>query len=221
MTTTKGGINYKDSISTIYQGQFGLSYYWCPSNPLASTITSFSATDKGKFVQLIWQAANEETGVSYEVQYSRNGSQFFPLGKQGATTETGGLSSYQYQYNIDPTVDKGRIYFRIRRVDANGNSSFSMIKIVDLDAGATVGIQTYPNPVTNSVTLTFDENQTGNFLFTLVSLTGQVIQQNQVIMIGTNQVNLEIANHPAKGLYFLRAEDPSHSRKYITKLLIE
>jgi hypothetical protein len=221
LTTTKGGINYKDSISTIYSGQFGLSYFWCPSSPLASTITSFAATDKGKFVQLVWQSSNEESGINYEIQYSRNGSQFFPIGEQSAGSQTGSLLAYQFQYSINPSIDLGEIYFRIKRVESNGNSSYSTVKMVNLDAGATVGIQTYPNPVTNSVTLTFDENQTGNFLFTLVSLTGQVIQQNQVILIGTNLVNLDISNHPAKGIYFLRAEDPAHNRKYITKLLIE
>jgi hypothetical protein len=221
LTTTKGGINYKDSISTIYSGQFGLSYFWCPASPLATTITSFSATDKGKFVQLLWQAPNEESGVHYEIQFSRNGNQFFPVGEQPAGSETGSLSSYQFQYNINPSVDLGNLYFRIRRVDASGNSSYSTIKTVDLQAGATVGIQTYPNPVTTSLTLIFDESQTGTYLFSLVSITGQVIQRTEIILNGTSQVNLDIHNHPAKGLYFLRAEDQLHSRKYITKLLIE
>jgi hypothetical protein len=221
LTTTKGGINYKDSISTVYSGQFGLSYYWCPSAPLASTITSFSATDKGLYVQLLWQAANEETGVNYEIQFSRNGSQFYPIGEQPSSAGTGGLSAYQFQYTIDPNTDQGNLFFRIRRVDANGTSSYSTIKIVDLAAGATVGIQTFPNPVTSSVTLTFDENQTGNFIFGLVSITGQVILQKEVSLNSTNLVNLDIPNHPAKGLYFLHTEDLVHNKQYITKLLIE
>jgi len=221
LTTTKGGINYKDSISTVYSGQFGLSYFWCPSAPLASTIISFSATDKGKYVQLLWEAANEESGVNYEVQFSRDGSQFFPIGEQPAGAVTGTTSSYQFQYNIDPNTDQGQIFFRIRRVDVDGSSSYSTIKIVDLEAGPSVGIQTYPNPVTSSVTLTFDENQNGNFVFGLVSITGQVIFQKEVNLNGTNLVTLDIPNNPAKGLYFLHTIDAVHNKQYITKLLIE
>jgi Secretion system C-terminal sorting domain len=221
LTTVKGGINYKDSISTIYSGQFGLSYFWCPSAPLASSITGFSATDKGKFVQLLWEAANNEGGVNYEIQYSKNGSQFFPIGEQPAGAGSGGSTSYQFQYNIDQNNNQGIIYFRIRLVDANGVSTYSTIKMVNLTAGLAVGIQSFPNPVTNSVTLTFDENQTGDFLFSVISITGQVIMQKEIVLSGTNLVNLDISNHPAKGMYFLRSEDLVHNKKYVNKLLIE
>jgi hypothetical protein len=221
LTTTKGGINYKDSISTIYSGQFGLSYFWCPSAPLASSITGFSATDKGKFVQLLWEAANDESGVNYEIQYSKDGSRFFPIGEQPAGSGSGGNSSYQFQYNIDQNNNQGIIYFRIRLVDANGVSTYSTVKMVNLTAGAEVGIQSFPNPVTNSVTLTFDENQTGDFLFSVISITGQVILQKEVVLSGSNLVNLDIPNHPAKGMYFLRSEDLAHNKRYVNKLLIE
>ena len=67
----------------------------------------------------------------------------------------------------------------------------------------------------------FDENQTGNFMLELVSITGQVIQQKSVVLSGNNTTRLDLDTHPIKGLYFLRAKNTSNNKQYVTKVLIE
>lgn len=221
LISLEGGLNYRDQITTNYWGNFGLTYFWCPASPLATTIAGFTATDKGKYVHLQWQATNDQNNVTYEIQYSPNGTQFSPIGyKQVNSTETGTVSEYQYQYNLSAS-DAGTIYFRIKKTTPDGKVSYSIIKRVNLDAGATVGIQTYPNPVVNSLTLVFDENQTGNFMLELINITGQVIQKKSITLNANNLINLDLNSHPSKGMYFLRAKDQSHNKQYITKLLIE
>jgi len=206
---------------TTYSGNFGLTYYWCPALPLATTITEFSATDKGKYVQLQWKAANDQNNIVYEIQYSTDGTQFYSVGNKAAdNSATGTVSEYQYQYNLNP-ANVGQIYFRIKRTDANGNSTYSVVKEVHLDAGATLGIQTYPNPVVNTVTLSFDEAQTGSFMIELVSITGQVMQQQAMTLTSASQARFDLNGHPARGMYFLRTKDISHSKQYVTKVLIE
>jgi hypothetical protein len=221
LTTIKGGINYKDSISTVYSGDFNLVYYLCPSNPLASSISGFTASDKGNFVQLQWYAPSDGSQAGYEIQYSSNGSSFQAVDQQ---TEKGNGSGQVVQYQFQYPLKQGQtgiIYFRIREVDANGNSTYSIVKVVNIDAGPTVGISTYPNPVANSLTLQFDANQTGDFLLELVSITGQVIQRNEVTLNETNLVSLNLSRHPASGVYFLRTRDITHAQQYVTKILIQ
>jgi len=115
----------------------------------------------------------------------------------------------------------GELYFRIKRLDANGNALYSMIRVVDLDAMARIGIQTYPNPVVNSITVQFDEKQNGNYLLELVNLTGQVLQQNVVTLSGGSMTRIDLTRHFAKGVYFLRAKDLSHDKQYVTKVMIQ
>ena len=222
LISLEGGLNYRDQIRTDYWGHFGLTYFWCPSSPLATTITGFTATDKGKFVNLQWQAANDQNNITYEIQYSTNGTQFSPVGyKEVNSSETGTVSEFQFKYNLSAS-DAGTIYFRIKKTSPDGKVSYSVIKRVNLDAGATVGIQTYPNPVVNSLTLVFDEDQSGNFLLELINITGQVVQKRSITLNSSNLINLDLSPaHPSKGMYFLRARDQSHNKQYITKVMIE
>ncbi len=172
-------------------------------------------------MHLQWQATNDQNNITYEIQYSTNGTQFSPIGyKQVNSSETGTVSEFQYQYNLSAN-DAGTIYFRIKKTSPDGVVSYSVIKRVNQDAGATVGIQTYPNPVVNSVTLVFDENQTGNFMLELINITGQVIQKKSMTLTSNNLINLDLNSHPSKGMYFLRARDQSHNKQYITKVMIE
>jgi Secretion system C-terminal sorting domain len=217
-----GGLNYKDSISTIIGGTLNLTYYWCPSSPLATTISNFSAfKQQNSTVLLEWVARNDQYNANYEIQYSKDGSEYSTVGNIASTPTTSvQVTAYQYQYPLAP-ADQGELYFRIKRTDANGNIVYSMIKEVDLQTTGSIGIQTFPNPVISSVTVQFNENQTGEFMFELVSLTGQVMQQNQVNMSATNVASLNLNSRPAKGVYLLRAQDLSKGKQYITKILLQ
>jgi hypothetical protein len=83
------------------------------------------------------------------------------------------------------------------------------------------GIQTYPNPVINIVSIQFDEKQSGDFILELVNITGQIIQQKTTTLSGHSFISFSLNSHPPKGLYFLRARDISHNKQYVTKVLVE
>ena len=221
MIALDGGLNYLASVTTVIAGTFNLTYYWCPSNPLATSITYFSAIKKDKAVQLEWLAANLQNNTNYEVQFSKNGEDFSSIGSLSSSPAAAGtITEYQYQYNLNPT-DVGSIYFRIKRIDENGKISYSAVKLINLQSSGSIGIQTFPNPIVSTVKVQFDEIQTGNFILELVNISGQVIQQKAMTLDGTNLVDFSLSNHPAKGLYVLRAKDLSHNKQFITKVQVE
>ncbi|HEY4154746.1 MAG TPA: T9SS type A sorting domain-containing protein, partial [Puia sp.] len=120
------------------------------------------------------------------------------------------------------STDAGKIYFRIRRKDGQGNISFSIVKGINLEQGdQRPGIQIYPNPVDRHVTVLFDERQTGAFRLELISTTGQIIQQKQVQMAGNSVASMELAGHPARGVYLLRAQDLGGNRMFLTKVIVD
>ena len=47
------------------------------------------------------------------------------------------------------------------------------------------------------------------------------MQQKAVRLSAANLVNLDLNNHPAKGLYLLRAKDLTNNQQYVTKVLID
>ena len=220
LITLDGGANDTTTIVTTIWGTLNLTYFWCPSVPLATGISNFSAYKIDNHVMLQWIAANDQNNITYEIQYSKNGEDYLPIANVPANIATAGnATQYQYQYNPSP-ADVGEIYFRIKRTDINGNISYSIIKAVNLNAAHRLGIQTYPNPIVKTVMVQFDENQTGNFMLELVSITGQVIQQKSVVLSGNNITKLDLESRPIKGLYFLRAKNVSNNKQYVTKVMI-
>jgi Secretion system C-terminal sorting domain len=221
LITLKGGANYIQQITTVIGGTFNLTYYVCPTIALATSISNFSAYKQNQSVLLQWIAANDQNSYDYEIQYSKNGTDFSGVANMpSATAAAGTVSEYQYQYNLDPS-DVGQLYFRIKRTDASGNVSYSIVKVVELDSSGSMGIQTYPNPVVSSVTVLFNEKQTGNFVLELVNISGQVLQQNSIALSNSNTGSFNVNNHPAKGLYFLRATNIANNKQYLTKIIIE
>jgi hypothetical protein len=223
LITLKGGANYIQEITTVIGGTFNLTYYVCPTIALATNISNFSAFKQDKSVLLQWLAANDQNNYDYEIQYSKNGKEFHDVGNMpSATAAAGTMSEYQYQYKLN-AADAGQLYFRIRRTDVTGNIAYSAIKSVDLNNAmpGSIGIQTYPNPVVNSVNVLFDEKQTGNFVLQLVNISGQVLQQTSVTLSSSSTASFNLNFHPASGLYFLRAKDVNGNKQFVTKILIE
>src|SRR5258708_5225834 len=90
LVSLKGGLNYTDSIKTNYWGSFKLTYYWCPATILSTTITDFTATPSNGAVDLQWLTTNQQPNTQYEIQISKDGKGFYPVGQaEGDASATG------------------------------------------------------------------------------------------------------------------------------------
>jgi hypothetical protein len=218
---TFGGTNYSTGIKSNSWGTFRLSYYWCPTILLAENIINFTAAHRAGNVQLQWTTENEQSGVTYEIEVSRDQSSYLPIGNLESGSETTSANqAYQFQYPL-PTDAAGILYFRVKRTAPNGTVTYTVIKSINLNSDTVSGgMQVYPNPVKNTVIFAFDEMQNANFSFELVNTAGQIIQRNAITLSGTNQVKLDLTSNPARGLYYLQAKDLTHNQQYISKVII-
>jgi hypothetical protein len=221
MITLDGGSNYRSEVTTTIGGTMKLTYYWCPAIPLGATIKNFSVFKKDGIVSLQWLATNDQSDITYEIQYSKDGETWVSAGTvPTGSAPAGTVAQYKYQYHPAST-DVGEIYFRIKRRDGQGNISFSEVKVIDLQqADHQPGIQIYPNPVSNRITVRFDEMQTGAYNLELISTTGQLIQQKQVQLQENSLATMDLSGRPARGVYFLRARDLSRNRQFMTKVIV-
>ena len=219
--TTEGGVNYNAGPTTFYSGAVALTYFWCPSTPLATDIQNFTATPQGNNILLQWLTQNQQPNTQYEIQVSQDGQNFSNIGQAESNASTTGSSAkYQYQYYPDPAY-VGKLYFRLVETDATGKVTISVVLVVDPTGGQTdISYQTFPNPATNSLQMQFNSNQTGRFLMELVATSGQIIQEKEVTLAGTSQLRLDLNPQPARGLYFLRTTDETHNRSYVSKVFI-
>jgi hypothetical protein len=221
MITIQGGSNYKSSVTTVIGGTLHLTYYWCPTIPLGVAISNFSVYKNNGNISLQWQGTNDQTGITYAIEVSKDNEKWQTAATVPAgSAPIGTVAQYQYQFNTDQT-DVGELYFRIERIDPQGNIVYSVIKMVDLEqADQRPGIQIYPNPVAQNITVQFDELQTGNVSLELVNTMGQIIQRTQVQMSGNGVANMNLLNKPARGIYFLRALNQANNRQFLTKVIV-
>ncbi len=221
MITLDGGSNYNSSVTTVIGGTLKLTYYWCPTIPLGTAISNFAIFKKNGTISLQWLGSNDQKDIIYEIEYSREGENWQTAGTVPAgSAPTGTVAQYQYQYNPSKT-DLGQVYFRIKRIDPQGNFVYSTVKMVDLrQEDQRPGIQIYPNPVTRNILIQFDEQQTGNFSLELVSSLGQIIQRKQVQLNGTSMASMDLSLKPPSGIYFLRAVDQANKQQFLTKVIV-
>ena len=221
MITLDGGSNYNSSVTTVIGGILKLTYYWCPTVPLGTAITNFTLFKKNGTISLQWLGTNDQNGIVYEIEYSRDGEGWQTAGTVPAgSAPTGTVAQYQYQYNPSQ-ADVGQIYFRIKRIDPEGNVLYSIVKVVDLQqADQRPGIQVYPNPVNTNILVQFDELQTGNFMLELVNSMGQIIERKQVQLSGTSLAGMDLTHKPSSGIYFIRAVDQGNKRQFLTKVIV-
>jgi hypothetical protein len=170
---------------------------------------------------LQWLGSNDQKDIVYEIEYSREGENWKTAGTIPAgSSPTGTVAQYQYQYNPAKT-DLGQVYFRIKRIDPQGNFVYSVVKMVDLrQEDQRPGIQIYPNPVTRNILVQFDEQQTGNFILELVNSMGQIIERKQVQLTGTGLASMDLSHKPASGIYFLRAVNQGNKQQFLSKVIV-
>jgi hypothetical protein len=221
MITLDGGSNYNSSVTTVIGGTLKLTYYWCPAAPLGTAISNFAVYKKNGTISLQWLGTNDQKEIVYEIQYSREGENWQTAGTVPAgSAPTGTIAQFQYQYNPSKT-DVGEVYFRIKRIDPEGNFVYSIVKMVNLQMeDQRPGIQIYPNPVNRDIYVQFDEPQNGNISLELVNSMGQIIERKQVQLSGTSMANMNLSVKPSSGIYFLRAVDQSNKHQFMTKVIV-
>lgn len=216
----QGSNNYRSTVTTFAWGEFRLAYYWCQSAMLAANIRSFSAVRMNDKITLSWQVENEEAANTYELQMSYNGKQFKPVKKFAAGNSPQGAAAYEYLYLPEQAVS-GKIYFRVKQVNATGKTTYSVVRFVEADQTSAPGkVTLYPNPVKGQVSMQFGKALTGNYKVQLVNLTGQTIYERIFKMNNTNSILFEIPGTPA-GIYYLRASNTQGNETYTSKLTVQ
>lgn len=215
-TWWQGSNNAGLDVATYSRVNLNLVYYWCPNEVLPSGIRNFSATRKGKNVELQWISENENLLNSYSIEFSRNGSEFRASGKLVAS----GIGTRSYFYQYDGSAETGRIFFRIRQVDSRGKTRYSPIKSVSFNENGVLNPSIYPNPASRSLFIQFESAQTGTILIDLINSSGQVLENNKLNVDKINNLELNFRSQYAHGMYWLRIMNQNTGEKSVIRVTI-
>jgi hypothetical protein len=185
---------------------FSVQYLYCTgaNTVLATTLTNFTAQLTAPHTAgLAWSAVNETAGRIYDVQRSRDGTNFTTL---NSVTAQGNASGADYSYS-DELADSitGNVLYRLLIHDP-ASVSYSAIQQVDI-AGSTMsattsqGLRVYPNPATNFINLTTGQDA-NDWQIDIFAANGNLVQRTTVLQSST--LYIPFTTRLSAGTYFVR-----------------
>jgi hypothetical protein len=145
-------------------------------------------------VKLNWTTATELNNEGFDVERMlSNETEFTKIGfMQGAGTTTN-ITNYEYH---DANSHSSTSYYRLRQIDADGNSVYSVIRAVEgQDEAQKATILLYPNPATNFVNIRFGDIQANTAVTVrLIDMKGVALQNHESRVSTFDILTLDIQN---------------------------
>jgi hypothetical protein len=182
-------------------------------------LESISATSKDCKIEVVWATTQETNAFKYEIERSKNGNQFEKIGERAAVyNNVGGTYGFD-----DKTPIVGVNYYRLKMLENDGTYTYSKIVTAKSNCDARdKSISFYPNPAINkAVNVNVNSMFGGSVMVNFISLTGQVVKKEKIILsIGDTYKTLKI-NELAKGIYLVRVTDDTGKEISTQKLVVD
>lgn len=183
---------------------------------LPITLLSFTAQRMPQYINLVWRTTQERNASGFEIERSVDGLNYYVIGNEKATNAPGNATNAYHFMDMDAAAINatGKLFYRIRMVDKNGEFNYSQVQAVDPLRGD-FKTQVMPNPIQNSSVLSIDLPVSGNYNIKLINSVGQVIGTvwNGAIEKGRQNISLQRGGiQPSAlpaGTYYLQIEGSS------------
>jgi len=165
--------------------------------PLPVNISLFKANLINGDAILNWTTETETNSSHFEVEVSKNGIDFFTLGKVAAAGTSNSTKSYTFK-QVKPS--KGTYFYRLKMVDKDNTFKYSAIEKVVVDSKQ-IQLVVMPNPVVS--TIKFNWVEEGQYRYQLIGIEGKQFKIGAVI----NGMNAIDVSNLSKGTYVLDVKD--------------
>ncbi len=123
-------------------------------------------------LMLYWKTASEEQAQHYEIQRSRDGQNFEPIGIVQAAGNSSILQNYEA---VDRSPYRGLSYYRLKIVDQDGSFEFSPVRSILINALADK-VVVYPNPLRQGENLQIKTSLREEIVLTIYAADGEKIR---------------------------------------------
>jgi hypothetical protein len=215
-SAAQGSINNNLEGSAQDVVNFKIAYTYCPQITLAADITSFTANKQNDAViDIKWITQNEKNNRKYELQKSTDGKSFGRITQHSATSSQTG--SYSYSYKVEPADNNKTLLFRLKQIEADGTSKYSLVHAVQLTN--TMESKMYPNPAKGATNLVFNNTKRANWEVSVYSMSGRLLKQYNFNNALTGKINT--AGELETGVYMVKAVNKGTQEKCVQQLIIQ
>ena len=168
---------------------------------LPITLSGFAVNLDGKRVKIEWTTASEQENDRFEIERSRDGRLWETVARVKAKGTSLSKTSYS-AFDNSPLLNAVN-YYRLKQIDFNGKSSFSVVKTVKLSVSkATFTVS--PNPARSAINFKMEKQGAANVFAVLSDANGKVIHKETFKDVRVNATHkLALKQQPASGVYIL------------------
>lgn len=166
-------------------------------------LSSFTAVLKDNRSFINWSTATEKNVSHFVIEKSFDGSIFKDAGIVFAYGNSDEIKNYRFTDN--PGYSPGVIYYRLRTVDLDGNTSNSEIRSVRImkQPEQALSITVYPNPAIHELSISIPDSWRGKkALYEVLTNSGQSMFKKET-NTNNQKETINIA-HLAPGFYIVR-----------------
>jgi hypothetical protein len=156
-----------------------------------------------KTINLAWTTASEQNNRIFDVERSVNNQKFETI----ATLKGSGTSAATHNYQFTDDADKmgsNVVYYRLRQIDFDGNSTYS--KTISVALLSKTSLKIYPTLAKQGDVLNLETTENGRI--DLIDMSGKIVKTiQQPLQVGNQSVttvNVVTADLPT-GRYFVRS----------------
>lgn len=186
--------------------------------PLPVQLRSFNASANAHRVLLSWQVTNEFGNKGWQIERRAekgNSSIWIKIGFVEGKENNQSTSTYSY---TDKDVASGNYQYRLKQIDADGNSTYSSIQFVKIDDTGFMEVAVYPLPLNANSTVKYNLSKAAKVTLSVYKSSGQFIATlvDKIQPAGVHQEQLAEDLFVTKGAYILSLVADDH---VITKLI--
>jgi hypothetical protein len=183
-------------------------YKFLADNSVPVELFSFVASQSNGSVELQWETSTELNNSGFEVERSINKSNFEKISflpGYGTSSE-----KHFYSFTDKPDTD-GKISYRLKQVDFNGDFSYSEVVEIDFVTLREFSVaQNYPNPFNPSTKIKFQISDFGFVALKVYDILGNEVATlvNEEKSAGTYEIEFNATLLPS-GVYFYQLKTGS------------
>ncbi len=195
------GIQYR--LNGNFGSMFGspLVVRFRPPFSVPVILLGFSAQRNNRINKITWSTSQEINLRQFVIERSNDGSRFVPIGQVAAAGNSNNTRAYLF---TDNAPVKGINYYRLKMVDADNISRYSLVRNIRNEGIADVAV--YPNPVTDLLTISITADNQGTANITITDNSGRLVySKTSAIIGGGNTISIN-TTHLSHGTYIAKIQ---------------
>jgi hypothetical protein len=164
--------------------------------------TGFDVVYNGDFAEVNWSTAQEINNDYFVVERSTDGNSFREIGQVEAK---GSNNEYRFDDLTVNAAGVSRMYYRVRQVDIDGQSSTT--DVVELVLDGALGLDgVFPNPANKFVNLKLNAIDIDSITITISDAAGRVVLREERMVDQQHEIKVDVSQLGI-GFYVVRVHD--------------